>query len=130
MWCFGGGEIVGNVFENVVGIFVVVIEWFMMFDFVEVLDVFFGCVCCLIDEYYLVGLCCIGVFVVLVIFIVDGYLFSLLCGIVIVLQDVGFFDDELIDWFFEEEEMFGCFFIEVFFVGYKSEVWCIVCIFV
>ena len=117
------GEIVGNVSENVAGTpAAAAIEWLTMPDLVEVLDEPLGRVRRLIDEHYLVGSTRSGVFAVPSVFIVDGHPLSSLRGTVIVLQDAGFTDDELIDWLLAEEESIGVAPIEALRRGRKSEV--------
>jgi len=115
-----GDEIVGNVSENVVEN--PAVEWLTMPDLVEVLDVPLGRVRRLIDEHYLVGSRRNGAFAVPAIFIVDGHPLSSLRGTIIVLQDAGFTDDELIDWLLEEEESLGRSPIAALLDGHKSAV--------
>jgi hypothetical protein len=113
-------EIVGNVSENVAG--TPAPEWLTMPDLVEVLDVPLGRVRRLIDEHYLIGSRRTGVFAVPSVFIVDGHPLSSLRGTVIVMQDAGFTDDEIIDWLFEEEESLGRSPIAALLDGHKSAV--------
>jgi hypothetical protein len=115
-----GDEIVGNVSENVVEN--PAVEWLTMPDLVEVLDVPLGRVRRLIDEHYLVGSRRNGAFAVPAVFIVDGHPLSSLRGTIIVLQDAGFTDDELIDWLLEEEESLGRSPIAALLDGHKSAV--------
>lgn len=115
-----GDEIVGNVSENVVEN--PAVEWLTMPDLVEVLDEPLGRVRRLIDEHYLVGSRRNGAFAVPAIFIVDGHPLSSLRGTIIVLQDAGFTDDELIDWLLEEEESLGRSPIAALLDGHKSAV--------
>ncbi|AZS46810.1 DNA-binding protein [Microbacterium oxydans] len=117
------GEIVGNVSENVAGTpAAAAIEWLTMPDLVEVLDEPLGRVRRLIDEHYLVGSTRSGVFAVPSVFIVDGHPLSSLRGTVIVLQDAGFTDDELIDWLLADEESLGRSPIDSLLAGHKSAV--------
>lgn len=117
------GEIVGSVSENVAGTPAAApVEWLTMPDLVEALDVPLGRVRRLIDEHYLVGSRRSGVFAVPSVFIVDGHPLSSLRGTVIVLQDAGFSDDELIDWLFAEEESLGRSPIDALLAGHKSAV--------
>ncbi len=117
------GEIVGNVSENVAGTpAAAAIEWLTMPDLVEVLDEPLGRVRRLIDEHYLVGSTRSGVFAVPSVFIVDGHPLSSLRGTVIVLQDAGFTDDELIDWLLADEESLGRSPIDALLAGHKSAV--------
>nr|WP_314842866.1 Rv2175c family DNA-binding protein [uncultured Microbacterium sp.] len=91
-------------------------------DLVEVLDESLGRVRRLIDEHYLIGSRRTGVFAVPSVFIVDGHPLSSLRGTVIVLQDSGFDDDEIIDWLFAEEEELGRSPIAALLDGHKSAV--------
>jgi hypothetical protein len=91
-------------------------------DLVEVLDVPLGRVRRLIDEHYLVGSRRNGAFAVPSVFIVDGEPLSSLRGTIIVLQDAGFSDDELIDWLLADEESLGRSPIESLRAGHKSAV--------
>jgi Rv2175c C-terminal domain of unknown function len=97
-------------------------EWLTMPDLVEVLGEPLGRVRRLIDEHYLVGSRRSGVFAVPSVFIVDGQPLSSLRGTIIVLQDAGFSDDELIDWLLAEEETLGRSPIASLLAGHKSEV--------
>ena len=91
-------------------------------DLVEVLGEPLGRVRRLLDEHHLVGSTRTGRFAVPAVFIVDGAPLSSLRGTVIVLQDAGFSDDELIDWLLAEEEAIGLAPIEALRRGRKSEV--------
>jgi hypothetical protein len=115
-----GDEIVGSVSENVEE--TPAAEWLTMPDLVEVLDVPLGRVRRLIDEHYLVGSRRGGVFAVPSVFIVDGHPLSSLRGTIIVLQDAGFTDDELIDWLLEDDESLGRSPIAALLDGHKSAV--------
>lgn len=97
-------------------------DWLTMPDLVEVLGVPLGRVRRLIDDRALVGSKRTGVFAVPALFVVDGAPLSSLRGTVIVLQDAGFSDDELIDWLLSEEESIGLAPIEALRRGRKSEV--------
>jgi hypothetical protein len=98
------------------------IEWLTMPDLVEVLGESLGRVRRLLDERYLVGSTRSGRFAVPSVFIVDGSPLSSLRGTVIVLQDAGFSDDELIDWLLAEDDAIGLPPIEALRRGRKSEV--------
>lgn len=115
-----GNEIVGNVSENVAG--TPAPEWLTMPDLVEVLDESLGRVRRLIDDHYLIGSRRNGVFAVPAVFIVDGSPLSSLRGTVMVLQDAGFTDDEVIDWLLAEEETLGRSPIDALLAGHKSAV--------
>ncbi|WP_374093832.1 Rv2175c family DNA-binding protein [Microbacterium sp. BLY] len=97
-------------------------DWLTMPDLVEVLGEPLGRVRRLIDEHYLVGSKRSGVFAVPSVFIVDGQPLSSLRGTIIVLQDAGFSDDELIDWLLAEDESLGRSPIASLLAGHKSEV--------
>ncbi|WP_414843770.1 Rv2175c family DNA-binding protein [Microbacterium sp. Leaf320] len=97
-------------------------EWLTMPDLVEVLDEALGRVRRLIDEHYLIGSRRSGVFAVPSVFIVDGQPLSSLRGTIIVLQDAGFSDDEVIDWLLAPEEELGHSPIDALLAGHKSAV--------
>lgn len=97
-------------------------DWLAMPDLVEVLDESLGRVRRLIDEHYLIGSRRSGVFAVPSIFIVDGHPLSSLRGTIIVLQDAGFTDDEVIDWLLEWDESLDRSPIDALLAGHKSSV--------
>ncbi|PZU33374.1 MULTISPECIES: Rv2175c family DNA-binding protein [unclassified Microbacterium] len=97
-------------------------DWLTLPDLVEVLGEPLGRVRRLLDDRALVGSKRTGVFAVPALFIIDGAPLSSLRGTVIVLQDAGFSDDELIDWLLSEEESIGLAPIEALRRGRKSEV--------
>lgn len=97
-------------------------EWLTTPDLVDVLGVSPGRVRRLIDEHYLIGVRREGVFVVPAVFIVDGHPLAALRGTVIVLQDAGFTDDEIVDWLLTSEDTLGRSPIEALRAGHKSEV--------
>ncbi|CAH0176458.1 DNA-binding protein Rv2175c [Microbacterium sp. Bi98] len=97
-------------------------EWLTMPDLVEVLDEALGRVRRLIDEHYLVGSRRSGVFAVPSVFIVDNHPLPSLRGTIIVLQDAGFSDDEVIDWLLAPEEELGRSPIDALLAGHKSAV--------
>lgn len=97
-------------------------EWLAIPDLVEILDESLGKVRRLIDERYLIGSKRDGVFKVPAVFIADGRPVPSLRGTIIVLQDAGFSDDEVIDWLFTEAEELGHAPIESLLAGRKSEV--------
>lgn len=76
----------------------------------------------LLDDRHLVGSRRSGVFAVPSVFIVDGRPLASLRGTIIALQDVGFDDDEVIDWLLAEEESMGRTPIAALLAGHKSEV--------
>ncbi len=97
-------------------------DWLTLPDLIEVLGEPLGRVRRLLDDRALVGSKRTGVFAVPALFIIDGAPLSSLRGTVIVLQDAGFSDDELIDWLLSEEESIGLTPIEALRRGRKSEV--------
>lgn len=97
-------------------------EWLTMPELVEVLDEGLGRVRRMIDDRYLVGSRRNGAFAVPAVFIVDGRPLTSLRGTVIVLQDAGFSDDELIDWLLEDDETLGRSPIAALLAGHKSAV--------
>lgn len=97
-------------------------EWLTMPDLVETLDVPLGRVRRLIDDHYLIGSRRSGVFAVPSIFIVDGHPLPSLRGTIIVLQDAGFDDDEVVDWLLGSDETLGRSPIDALLAGHKSEV--------
>lgn len=113
-------EIVGNVSENAADS--PAVRWLTMPDLVEVLGETLGRVRRLIDDHHLIGSRRNGVFAVPDVFIVDGHPLSSLRGTIIVLQDAGFSDDEVIDWLLAEEESMGRSPIAALLAGHKSEV--------
>jgi hypothetical protein len=97
-------------------------EWLTMPDLVDVLDEALGRVRRLIDEHYLVGSRRSGVFAVPSVFIVDNHPLPSLRGTIIVLQDAGFTDDEVIDWLLASDEELGRSPIDALLAGHKSAV--------
>lgn len=91
-------------------------------DLVEVLGEPLGRVRRLIDEHYLVGSRRSGVFAVPSVFLVDGHPLSSLRGTIIVLQDAGFSDDELIDWLLTYDDSLDRAPIDALLAGHKSAV--------
>lgn len=96
--------------------------WLTIPALVEVLDETPGRVRRLLDEHYLIGTRRNGAFAVPAIFIVDGRPLSSLRGTIMALQDVGFDDDEIIDWLMAEEESLGRTPIAALLDGHKSAV--------
>ncbi len=97
-------------------------EWLTMPELVEVLGEPLGRVRRLLDDRHLVGSKRAGAFAVPAVFLVDGAPLASLRGTVIVLQDAGFTDDELIDWLLSAEDSIGVAPIEALRSGRKSEV--------
>ncbi|WP_396652313.1 Rv2175c family DNA-binding protein [Microbacterium sp. 1.5R] len=97
-------------------------DWLTMPDLVEALGEPLGRVRRLIDEHYLIGSRRSGVFAVPSVFLVDGAPLSSLRGTIIVLQDAGFADDEVVDWLLTDDETLGRAPIAALLAGHKSEV--------
>lgn len=97
-------------------------EWLTTPDLVEALNEPLGRVRRLIAEQYLVGSTRNGPFTVPSVFIVDGRPLASLRGTIIALADVGFSDDEIIDWLFTEEAELGRTPIAALLDGHKSSV--------
>ncbi|MGB4779852.1 Rv2175c family DNA-binding protein [Microbacterium sp.] len=96
--------------------------WLTLPELVEVLGEPLGRVRRLLDEKHLVGSRRGGAFAVPAVFVLDGRPVSSLRGTVIVLQDAGFSDDEVIDWLLATEDSIGRPPIELLREGRKSEV--------
>ncbi|WP_279070428.1 Rv2175c family DNA-binding protein [Microbacterium lacticum] len=101
---------------------VVETTWLTLPDLVEVLGEPLGRIRRLLDDRHLVGSKRTGVFAVPEVFVVDGEPLGSLRGTVIVLQDAGFSDDELIDWLITEEDSIGAAPIDALRRGRKAEV--------
>ena len=96
--------------------------WLTRPDLVEVLGEPLGRVRRLLDDRHLIGSKRTGVFAVPEVFVVDGAPLGSLRGTIIVLQDAGFSDDEVIDWLLADEESIGAAPIEALRRGRKAEV--------
>ncbi len=96
--------------------------WLTIPDLVDVLGEPHGRVRRLLDEHYLVGSRRDGVLRVPAVFLVDGRPLPALRGTIIVLHDVGFDEDETIDWLLTPEDTIGVAPIEALLAGRKSEV--------
>ncbi|MEF2254576.1 Rv2175c family DNA-binding protein [Microbacterium schleiferi] len=96
--------------------------WLTMPDLVEVLGEPLGRVRRLLDESQLIGSKRHGAFAVPAVFIMDGRPLPSLRGTIIVLHDVGFSDDEAIDWMLTLDDTIGVAPIEALRAGRKSEV--------
>ena len=101
---------------------VVETAWLTMPDLVEVLGEPLGRVRRLLDDRHLIGSKRTGVFAVPEVFVVDGAPLGSLRGTIIVLQNAGFSDDEVIDWLLADEESIGAAPIEALRRGRKAEV--------
>lgn len=97
-------------------------DWLTIPDLADALDETPGRVRRLLDEHFLIGSRRNGAFAVPAAFVVDGRPLPSLRGTIIVLQDVAFSDDEVIDWLFTEEETLGRTPIAALLDGHKSEV--------
>ena len=97
-------------------------EWLTLPDLVELTGEPLGRVRRMLDEKQLVGSRRTGAFAVPSVFLVDGRPLGALRGTIIVLQDAGFSDDELIDWLLADEDSIGIAPIEALRQGRKSEV--------
>ncbi|MFS0854377.1 Rv2175c family DNA-binding protein [Microbacterium sp. 179-I 3D4 NHS] len=98
------------------------VEWLTMPDLVEALDEPLGRVRRLIDDHHLIGSRRTGVFAVPAVFLLEGRPIASLRGTIMVLQDAGFDDDEVIDWLLAEEDTMGRSPIDALRAGHKSEV--------
>lgn len=76
----------------------------------------------LLDENHLIGSRRDGTFRIPEAFFLDGAPLSSLRGTITVLRDVGFSDDEAIDWLFAVEESIGAAPIAALRAGRKTEV--------
>ncbi|GAA2536977.1 hypothetical protein GCM10009860_16890 [Microbacterium mitrae] len=97
-------------------------DWLAIPDLVEILGESVGRVRRLIDENFLIGSRRHGALKVPSVFIVDGEPLSSLRGTIIVLKDLGFSDDETIDWLLNVEPLMGQAPIASLRAGRKSEV--------
>lgn len=96
--------------------------WLTMPDLVERLGEPLGRVRRLLDDRFLIGSRRTGVFAVPEVFVVDDHPLSSLRGTVIVLQDAGFTDDEVIDWLLGHDDTLGRAPIAALREGRKAEV--------
>lgn len=96
--------------------------WLTVPDLVERLGEPLGRVRRLLDDKHLVGSKRTGVFAVPEVFLLDDEPLSSLRGTVIVLQDAGFTDDDVIDWLLGHEESIGRAPIAALREGRKAEV--------
>lgn len=97
-------------------------EWLTLPDVAELLGETPGRVRRLLDEKAIVGSRREGPLKVPAVFFLDGALLSSLRGTLIVLHDVGFSDDESIDWLLTPEDSIGVAPIEALRAGRKAEV--------
>ncbi|WOF21851.1 Rv2175c family DNA-binding protein [Microbacterium betulae] len=97
-------------------------DWLTIPDLVDVLGEPQGRVRRLLDEHVLIGSRRDGPLKVPAVFIVDGHPLASLRGTAIVLADVGFSDDEAIDWLLTADDVIGAAPITALLAGRKSEV--------
>jgi len=97
-------------------------DWLTLPELVDLTGEPLGRVRRMLDERQLVGSRRDGTFKVPAAFLAGDHPLSSLRGTVIVLQDAGFGDDELIDWLLAPEESIGAAPIEALHAGRKSEV--------
>ncbi|MFV0372996.1 Rv2175c family DNA-binding protein [Microbacterium sp.] len=97
-------------------------EWLTLAEVAEATGEPVGRVHRFLDDRHLVGSRRDGPLKVPAVFLVEGRPLPSLRGTVIVLQDAGFSDDELIDWLMDPEPSIGVAPIEALLAGRKSEV--------
>lgn len=97
-------------------------EWLTLPELVELTGETLGRVRRMLDEKQLVGSRRAGAFAVPSVFLVEGEPLGSLRGTIIVLQDAGFTDDEIIDWLLSVDESIGLPPIEALRKGRKAEV--------
>lgn len=97
-------------------------DWLTLPDLAEVLGEPVGRVRRLLDDRHLIGSRRDGPLQIPAAFLVDGRPLASLRGTVIVLQDAGFDDDEVIDWLLSAEESIGMPPLEALRAGRKREV--------
>ncbi|QAY61601.1 DNA-binding protein [Microbacterium protaetiae] len=97
-------------------------EWLSLPEVAELLGESVGRVRSMLDDRQLVATRRQGPLTVPSVFFVDGEILSSLRGTLFVLHDVGFTDDESIDWLFAPEDSIGMPPIEALRQGRKSEV--------
>lgn len=97
-------------------------EWLSLADVVEITGESLGRVRRLLDEKRLVGSRRNGAFAIPSVFFAEGEPLSSLRGTIIVLQDAGFTDDEVIDWLLAPEDSIGEAPIDALRAGRKTAV--------
>lgn len=97
-------------------------DWLALAEVVALTGEPLGRVRRLLDERQLIGSRRDGAFKVPAVFFVDGEPIGALRGTIIVLQDAGFSDDEVIDWLLTLDDSIGLPPIEALRQGRKSEV--------
>ncbi|MGI6878446.1 Rv2175c family DNA-binding protein [Microbacterium sp. gxy059] len=98
------------------------IDWLTLPEVGEILGEKPGRVHRLLDERHLLALRRDGVLRVPASFLRDGRPLPALRGTIMVLQDAGFSDEEIVDWLFRVEESLGNAPIESLLAGRKAEV--------
>ncbi|MGR6741971.1 MULTISPECIES: Rv2175c family DNA-binding protein [Microbacterium] len=101
---------------------VVPLSWLTLPDVVDLTGETLSRVRRLLDENHLIGSRRDGTFRIPEAFFLDGAPLSSLRGTITVLHDVGFSDDEAIDWLFAIEESIGAAPIAALRAGRKAEV--------
>lgn len=96
--------------------------WLTLPDLVDILGEPLGRVRRLLDDKHLIGSRRDGALRVPAVFLQDGRPLSSLRGTVIALADVGFSDDEAIDWLLAVDDTIGARPIDALLAGRKSEV--------
>ncbi|GAB3406264.1 Rv2175c family DNA-binding protein [Schumannella luteola] len=96
--------------------------WLTVPDLVEILGIPQGRVRRLIEERVLLGTRRDGVLRVPAVFVRDGEPLSELRGTATLLADIGFDDDEAIDWLLATEDSLGVAPIDALLAGRKAEV--------
>jgi hypothetical protein len=98
-------------------------DWLSLPELADILGEPLGRVRRLLDDRHLIGSRRHGGGVrVPAVFLVDGHPLSSLRGTVFVLHDVGFTDDEAIDWLLAPDDTIGSAPIDALLAGHKSEV--------
>ncbi|MGZ0711059.1 Rv2175c family DNA-binding protein (plasmid) [Coraliomargarita sp. W4R53] len=97
-------------------------EWLTIPALVEATGESLGRVKRYLDESNLVGMRRNDIFVVPAVFLVGGHPLPSLRGTIIVLQDAGFSDEEVIEWMLSPEDSMGRSPIEALTAGHKAEV--------
>ncbi|TPW73797.1 Rv2175c family DNA-binding protein [Schumannella sp. 10F1B-5-1] len=97
-------------------------DWLTVPDLVDILGIPQGRVRRLFEERALLAVRRDGVLKVPALFVRDGQPLSELKGTVILLGDLGFADDEAVDWMLSPEDSLGVAPIEALLAGRKAEV--------
>jgi hypothetical protein len=97
-------------------------DWLTVPDLVEILGIPQGRVRRLIEERVLLGTRRDGILRVPALFVREGEPLTELRGTAILLSDIGFDDDEAIDWLLAPEDSLGVSPIDALLAGRKAEV--------